>query len=120
MMTIEQLAKIIKKGFDEVDARFDAVDKKFDAVDKKIDHKFFIFKKEMEEMMDNKLDRIWSELNSLRKQLERLEEKVDKLSERETEDIQPVYFDLEKLKKKVAFLEAEIKILKTDQQLKRT
>ena len=35
--TIDDLAIIIKKGFDEVDKRFDGVDKRFDGVDKRFD-----------------------------------------------------------------------------------
>ena len=36
-VTIDDLAKITKAGFDAVDKRFDAVGKKFDAVDKRFD-----------------------------------------------------------------------------------
>ncbi|MBI4837187.1 MAG: hypothetical protein HY813_02145 [Candidatus Portnoybacteria bacterium] len=35
--TIEDLAIMVKKGFDGVDKKFDGVDKKFDGVDKKFD-----------------------------------------------------------------------------------
>jgi len=36
-VTIEDLAGMVKRGFDTVDKRFDAVDKRFDAMDKRFD-----------------------------------------------------------------------------------
>ncbi|PIP29609.1 hypothetical protein COX27_00470 [Candidatus Kuenenbacteria bacterium CG23_combo_of_CG06-09_8_20_14_all_36_9] len=132
-MTIDKLAKLIKKGFDDVDAGFVAVDKRFDAQDKKLeqnflsfkkemedvmDQKFFGFKKEMEDVIEEKLFNIGMELKNIRKEIDKLNEKISDVLATEANDIKPVYFDLEKLKKKVAFLAAEIKILKSCRQLK--
>jgi len=51
-ITIEDLAKMVQKGFDGVDKKFEGVDKKFDGVDKKfeaIDKRFDRVEKEMKD-----------------------------------------------------------------------
>jgi len=55
-ITIDDLAKITKAGFDAVDKKFDAVDKRFDAIDKKfdsVDKKFDSVDKKFSEMEYN-------------------------------------------------------------------
>ncbi len=37
-ITLEDLARMVKHGFDDVDKRFNAVDQRFDTLEKKVDH----------------------------------------------------------------------------------
>jgi len=66
--TIEDLARMTKKGFDAVDKRFDAVDKRFDAVDKRLD------------AIDERLDHIEQFLlEDHRRRITKLEDQVKEL-----------------------------------------
>jgi len=106
-MTIDKLAKIIKKGFDDVDKRFDKVDKRFLEQDQK-----FV---DLESLLTEKSASIWLEIKSLRQEIKRLEEKIDKISNTEAEDIKPVYFDVENLKKEILTVKNRLKLLETRQ-----
>ena len=65
-MTIEDLAKIMKKGFDGVDEKFDGVDEKFDGVDEKFDGNTALHQLTRSEMAkDEDLQEIKSTINYL-------------------------------------------------------
>ncbi len=63
-ITIDDLAGMVKRGFDAVDARFDAVDARFDEVDKRFDE------------VDKRFDRIENLI------LKRHEEEIEQLKVR--------------------------------------
>ena len=54
-ITLEDLALMVKKGFDSVDRRFSAMDKRFDAMDDRFD------------AMDKRFDRLESKFDNLEK-----------------------------------------------------
>ncbi|MFZ3054941.1 MAG: hypothetical protein WA091_03100 [Minisyncoccales bacterium] len=67
-VTIDDLALMVRKGFQSVDKRFDEVDKKFDLVDKRFDR------------MDKRFDRIENLILADHKErIEKLEMQVKEL-----------------------------------------
>ncbi len=90
-ITIENLAHMVKKGFDGVDVRFDRVDQRFERVDQrfdKVDQRFDDVKSRFEgvnrrfDAVDDRLDRIERLiLADHKKRIERLEIEVKELKQ---------------------------------------
>jgi archaellum component FlaC len=74
-ITIDDLAIMVKKGFDGVDKRFDGVDKRFEAIDKRFDGVDKRFDK-----VEKRLDRIEKLILADHKErIEKLEMEVKEL-----------------------------------------
>jgi len=61
-ITLNDLARMVKVGFDEVYKRFDGVDKRFDKIDKR-------FRK-----IDGRFDEVWMKLHSLERRIIAIED----------------------------------------------
>ena len=74
-ITIDDLAVMVKKGFDSVDGRFDGVDKRFEAIDKRFDAVNKRFDK-----IDRRFDKIEKLiLTDHKERIEKLEMEVSEL-----------------------------------------
>ncbi|OIO49612.1 hypothetical protein COX74_00195 [bacterium (Candidatus Gribaldobacteria) CG_4_10_14_0_2_um_filter_41_16] len=78
-ITINDLAIMVKHGFDGVDKRFDGVDKRFDGVDKRFDEidKEFVGVRKRFEKIETQLYRIEvTVLHDHRQRIEKLEDEI--------------------------------------------
>ena len=76
-ITIDDLAVMIKKGFDEMDRRFSEIDQRFIAVDKRFDN--------LEDRMyklEVRFDKLEKRFNNLEIRLDKLEKRFDVLEKR--------------------------------------
>ena len=73
-ITINDLAVMVQKGFNEVDKRFEQVDKRFDGIDNRLDG--MVTKAEINRRFDGLEDRV---LASHQKRIEKLEAEVKEL-----------------------------------------
>jgi len=88
----DQLTEVMLDGFDKINQRFEQVDQRFDKIDcKLVEH-------------DAKFDRLFIELADVKYRL-------DQIDKRTKEDDTALYHDVDLLKKKVIFLEKELKRL---------
>ena len=77
--TIDDLAIMVKHGFDSVDKRFDGVDKRFDGVDKRFDEidKEFVGVRKKFENIETRLNRIEKSLiANHERRIEKLEDEI--------------------------------------------
>jgi tetrahydromethanopterin S-methyltransferase subunit G len=79
-ITINDLAVMVQKGFNEVDKRFEQVDERFEQVDRRLDgiESSMVTKAEMNRRFDGLEDRV---LASHQKRIEKLEAEVKELRE---------------------------------------
>jgi len=74
-ITIDDLALMMKKGFDSVDKRFEQIDKKFELVDKRfdlVDYRMNLIEKridKMEERFNQKFDKLMTILDAFLKRM---------------------------------------------------
>jgi len=93
----EELAKIVKGGFDEVDSKFVTLEEKM-ATKEDLE--------EMEDRLNSKIAAIQNELSEIRFELEALKKRV-------TEDTDAVIKDVIKLKERLDALEEQVKQIRT-------
>jgi|GEM_PF-2638555 len=78
-ISLEKLAQMIAKGFEQVDKRFEQVDKKFKQIDKRlggIEVRLNGLEIDVRELRKNQLEYVhWLELRGLEKRVSRLEAK---------------------------------------------
>lgn len=86
-ITNEDLARMVKRGFDSVDKRFDGVDKRFKAVDKRFDG------------VDNRLGNLEKRMDILGRGQEEIKLRLGNVVHR---------FELEALKKRMDRLEMKL------------
>ena|SRR3989344_6076253 len=117
--TLEDLAAMVANGFqkmsdqfsdrfDGIDKRFDGIDKRFDGIDKRLDgiefnmnglrQEFNAFRSETR----HNFEKLWSEIGKINHRLDLIEKKTN-------EDTDLALFEIEKLKKRIAFLEQKLK-----------
>jgi archaellum component FlaC len=92
-ITLDDLARIVNKRFDSVDDRFDGIDSRLDGIDNRLDQN------------ESAISLIWQELKEINK-------KLDNLSDRTFEDSELAFKEIMQMKKRVGFLEEEVKKLK--------
>jgi archaellum component FlaC len=75
--TLNDLALMVKRGFDAVDERFNAVDKRFDGVDSRLDNVEGRLDRVESRIIsvENRLDYFADHLGDHRRRLEKIEEK---------------------------------------------
>ncbi|MEK7189427.1 MAG: hypothetical protein AAB666_00400 [Patescibacteria group bacterium] len=108
----EELARMVAEGFQSIEERMATKDdlKNFATKD---DLKNFATKddlKILEKMMEDGFSSLRSELSTIRKDLVRLEEKIDQLAKTETEDVSAAYTDIADLRKRVEKLERQLQV----------
>ncbi|HLC43525.1 MAG TPA: hypothetical protein VJK08_00110 [Patescibacteria group bacterium] len=110
--TLEDLAAMVANGFqkmsDQFSDRFDGIDKRFDGIDKRLDgiefnmnglrQEFNAFRSETR----HNFEKLWSEIGKINHRLDLIEKKTN-------EDTDLALFEIEKLKKRIAFLEQKLK-----------
>lgn len=94
----DQLTEIMMAGFEQFDKRFQQVDAHFEKIDQKLSEH------------DAKFDRLFFEIKEVKI-------KLDQLSKRTDEDDKALFNDIDKLKKRVLFLEKEVLRLSATKQL---
>jgi len=90
-ITNEDLANMIKKGFDDHDTRFDKIDKRFDGVDRRfdgVDRRF--------DAMDIRFDKMDTRMDNLEQGQEEIKSRVGSMA---------YQFEVNDLKKRVKKLE---------------
>ncbi len=103
----EELARMVAEGFQSIEERM-ATKEDLKAFATKEDLKAFATKedlKQLENRMEEGFSSLRSELSTVRKDLARIEAKVDRLARTESEDVSAAYGDIEDLKKRVEKLE---------------
>jgi len=90
-VTIEDLARMVKGGFDEVGAKFDEVNDKFDEVNDKMDEGFAQVDKRFEQV-DKRFEQVATELGHINARLSTVEHDVaqigkEMISRMEFEDL---------------------------------
>lgn len=99
----EELARMVAEGFQSIEERMTT----------KEDLKNFATKddlKILEKMMEDGFSSLRSELLTIRKDLVRLEEKIDQLAKIETKDVSAAYTDIADLRKRVEKLERQLQV----------
>ena|SRR3989344_2164200 len=103
--TLEDLAAMVANGFqkmsDQFSDRFDGVDKRLDGVEFNMNglrQEFNAFRSETR----HNFEKLWSEIGKINHRLDLIEKKTN-------EDTDLALFEIEKLKKRIAFLEQKLK-----------
>ncbi|MFH1232721.1 MAG: hypothetical protein V1651_02540 [Patescibacteria group bacterium] len=99
-LTLEDLGKFTEDVL--LPAIEEMIDQKLEAkLEAKLEEK-------LESKLEKKLSPIWQELRSIRQDLKRLEEKVDRIAKASSEDIIAVNTEVEKLKRRVTLVEKHV------------
>ncbi|MBU2250312.1 hypothetical protein KKG80_01835 [Patescibacteria group bacterium] len=111
-LTLEDLGKftedVLLPAIEEmIDQKLEAkLEEKLEAkLEEKLESKL---EEKLESKLEEKLSPIWQELRSIRQDLKRLEEKVDRIAKASSEDIIAVNTEVEKLKRRVTLVEKHV------------
>jgi len=113
-ITINELARMVAKGFLDMQHHFDQrlskIEKRLDKIEERLDK------------IEVRLNRVEMRLNIVEQRLDRLEReleeinlKLDRLDKRTNEDDQALFSDIDWLRKRVLRLERDVKVLKAKQ-----
>ncbi|MFH1890863.1 MAG: hypothetical protein ABIJ91_04875 [Candidatus Kuenenbacteria bacterium] len=103
-LTLEDLGKFTEDVL--LPAIEEMIDQKLEAkLEEKLEAKL---EEKLESKLEKKLSPIWQELRSIRQDLKRLEEKVDRIAKASSEDIIAVNTEVEKLKRRVTLVEKHV------------
>ena len=104
-MTLDNLARMINSGFDnmqkQMDERFDGVDGCFEGIEQRLDN------------LELAMNSIRSEIHRMWEKISDLEEQIKALNKRTIEDEDAILKEVMNLKKRLNILEKEVKSFKT-------
>lgn len=97
---LDDLARIVNKGFDAIDKRFDQNESAHVKIITEI---------------HNEVGSVRGEISLIWQELKEINKKLDRLSDRTFEDSELAFKEIMQMKKRVGFLEEEVKKLKLSQ-----
>ena len=100
---IEDLAVMVQRGFDGVDKRFDKVESRLDSIEVGLDN------------IEGEVRQMRIEIKQIWNKLEEIEQKLKEISKTTKEDADAIASDVIDLRRRVEFLENQIKKIQTTQ-----